>query len=66
MLAYPVAPFSLCICIIYIYQRSYPSPPQDALYALDSELLYTGDYGMRGQAPAPPVQGTPTRVDHAG
>jgi len=29
----------------------------DALYSLDKELLWTGDYNMQGKSPVPPVQG---------
>ena len=33
------------------------SPLQDALYEIDKEMLYTGDYNMQGKSPVPPVQG---------
>jgi hypothetical protein len=30
---------------------------KDELYSLDAGLIFTGDYGMKGGSPAPPVQG---------
>ena len=29
----------------------------DAIYEIDKELLFTGDYNMKGSAPVPPAQG---------
>lgn len=29
----------------------------DEIYAIDKEILYTGDYGMKGNSPVPPAQG---------
>ena len=31
---------------------------KDELFEIDKELLYTGDWNMRGHSPVPPVQGT--------
>ncbi len=31
----------------------------DELFEIDKELLFTGDYNMKGGAPVPPAQGEP-------
>lgn len=30
---------------------------QDELFLIEKDLLYTGDYNMKGNSPVPPVQG---------
>jgi hypothetical protein len=30
---------------------------EDELYSIDKEVLYTGDWNMRGSSPVPPAQG---------
>ena len=30
---------------------------QDELYEMDYEMMFTGDWNMRGGSPAPPAQG---------
>ena len=43
--------------VVHLDMDSIVFKNMDELYALDKEMLFTGDYGMMGSSPVPPAQG---------
>eukprot|EP01035_Chromulina_nebulosa_P018924 gene18924-24731_t len=43
--------------VVHLDMDSVVFQNMDELYDIDKEMLYTGDYGMKGDSPVPPAQG---------